>query len=109
MLDLDLNKPPNEEDDDNAIDELLDETLDNEPFIGQTFSTFKEAYIIYRNYARQHGFAVRKERPDLRNKQVQRRDIMCHRARKKPLKVVDPSKDQRNKESRDLSFRVKNA
>ncbi|GJS09144.1 protein FAR1-related sequence 11 [Tanacetum coccineum] len=56
MLDLYLSKPPNEEDDDNVIDKLLDVTLDNEPF-------------------------------------------MCHRAGKKPLKVTDPSKDQRNRES----------
>ncbi|GJU63792.1 protein FAR1-related sequence 11 [Tanacetum coccineum] len=99
MLDLDLNKPPNEEDDDNAIDKLLDETLDNEPFIDQTFSTFEEAYIFYKNYARQHDFSVRKDRSDLRNNQVRRRDIMCHRVGKKPLKVTDPSKDQRNRES----------
>ncbi|GJV01026.1 protein FAR1-related sequence 11 [Tanacetum coccineum] len=100
VLDLDLNKPPKEEDDDNAIEKLLDETLDNEPFIGQTFSTFEEAYIFYKNYARQHGFSVRKDRSDLRNNQVRRRDIMCHRAGKKPLKVIDPSKDKRNKESK---------
>ena len=101
MLDLDLNKCPNEEDDGNSIEELVDETSDNEPFIGQTFATFEEAYIFYQNYARQHGFAVRKDRSDVRDNQVRRRDILCHRAGKKRLKVIDPSKDQRNRGSQN--------
>ncbi|KAL2944269.1 Protein FAR1-RELATED SEQUENCE 11 [Bienertia sinuspersici] len=60
MLDFDLNDPLVVED-------------DYEPFIGQTFESQEEAYAYYFNYAKHHGYVVRK--------------------------VVDLSKSQWNKES----------
>nr|GEW53836.1 protein FAR1-related sequence 11 [Tanacetum cinerariifolium] len=60
---LDLNKPPDEEDGGT----LVHRTLDNEPFIGQTFSSLEEAYIFYQAYAIQHGYSVRRDRSDRRN------------------------------------------
>ncbi|XP_021757666.1 protein FAR1-RELATED SEQUENCE 11-like isoform X2 [Chenopodium quinoa] len=88
MLDVDLNEPLIEE-----------ENNDDEPFIGQTFESQEEAYVFYNKYAKQHGFVVRKDRSDTRHGRTIRRDFYCHCGGKKPLKVVDFSKPQRNKES----------
>ena len=41
---LDLNKPPDEDDG----GPLVHQTLDNEPFVGQTFSSLEEAHIFIR-------------------------------------------------------------
>ncbi|XP_071718491.1 protein FAR1-RELATED SEQUENCE 11-like [Rutidosis leptorrhynchoides] len=90
MINLDLNTIPNEEE---------DEILDNEPFVGQAFSNFEEAHLFYKNYAMQHGFAIRKDRSDKKKDRIVRRDIYCHRGEKRSLKARDPSKDQRNRGS----------
>ncbi|KAL2925380.1 Protein FAR1-RELATED SEQUENCE 11, partial [Bienertia sinuspersici] len=71
----------------------------NEPFIGQTFESQEEAYLYYKNYAKQHGYVVRKDRSNTKHGKPVRRDFYCHRGGKKPSKVVDMSKTQRNKES----------
>ncbi|KAL2932999.1 Protein FAR1-RELATED SEQUENCE 11 [Bienertia sinuspersici] len=86
MLDFDLNDPVIEGD-------------VNEPFIGQTFESQEEAYLYYKNYAKQHGYVVRKDRSNTKHGKPVRRDFYCHRGGKKPSKVVDMSKTQRNKES----------
>ena len=70
-----------------------------EPFIGQTFGSEEEALVFYRNYAERHGFGIRKDRYDKRNNKIVRRDLFCHRGRKKPVKIIDASKDQRKRES----------
>ncbi|KAK8488740.1 hypothetical protein V6N11_068333 [Hibiscus sabdariffa] len=90
MLDFDLNEPLMEEENDEQ---------DDEPFIGQTFESEDEAFVFYNNYAKQHGFVVRKDRSDTRNGRTIRRDILCHRAGKQRLKVADHFKPQRNKKS----------
>ncbi|XP_071704218.1 protein FAR1-RELATED SEQUENCE 11-like [Rutidosis leptorrhynchoides] len=90
MINLDLNTIPNEEE---------DEILDNEPFVGQAFSNFEEAHLFYKNYAMQHGFAIRKDRSDKKKDRIVTRDIYCHRGGKRSLKARDPSKDQRNRGS----------
>nr|XP_043616046.1 protein FAR1-RELATED SEQUENCE 11-like [Erigeron canadensis] len=92
---FDLNNLPDEEYD----EDIINETLNNEPFIGQTFNTFQEAYLFYENYAKQHGFTVRKDRSHKRNDTTVIRDICCHREGKKRLKLVDLSKNQRNRGS----------
>nr|XP_043614572.1 protein FAR1-RELATED SEQUENCE 11-like [Erigeron canadensis] len=92
---FDLNNLPDDEYDEN----IIDETLNNEPFIGQTFSTFQEAFVFYENCAKQYGFTVRKDRSHKRNDTTVRRDICCHREGKKRLKLVDISKNQRNRGS----------
>ncbi|KAL2942872.1 Protein FAR1-RELATED SEQUENCE 11, partial [Bienertia sinuspersici] len=89
MLDFDFNEPLIEEND-REIDE---------PFIGQTFTNHEEAFAFYNNYAKQHGFVVRKDRSDTRHRKTIRRDLVCHRGGIPKLKVFDPSKTQRNKES----------
>ncbi|XP_071704366.1 protein FAR1-RELATED SEQUENCE 11-like [Rutidosis leptorrhynchoides] len=90
MINLDLNQIPNEE---------HDETLENEPFVGQAFSNFEEAHLFYKNYAMQHGFAIRKDRSEKKKDKFVRRDIYCHRGGKRSPKAFDPSKDQRNRGS----------
>ncbi|KAL4383354.1 hypothetical protein GQ457_15G006800 [Hibiscus cannabinus] len=90
MLDFDLNEPLMEEENNEQ---------DDEPFIGQTFESEDEAFVFYNNYAKRHGFVVRKDRSDTRNGRTIRRDILCHRAGKQRLKVADHSKPQRNKKS----------
>nr|XP_043625947.1 protein FAR1-RELATED SEQUENCE 11-like [Erigeron canadensis] len=99
---LDLNNLPEEENDEvvtqyeqyNAIGQS--KTQNYEPFVGQIFCTFQEAYVFYQNYAKQTGFTVHKDRSDKRNDKTVKRDICCHRQGKKRLKVIDVSKRQRN-------------
>ncbi|KAL2937560.1 Protein FAR1-RELATED SEQUENCE 11, partial [Bienertia sinuspersici] len=69
MLDFDLNEHLIEEND-REIDE---------PFIGQTFANHEEAFVSYNNYAKQHGFVVRKDRLDTRHGKTIKRDLVCHR------------------------------
>ncbi|KAK8573340.1 hypothetical protein V6N13_100142 [Hibiscus sabdariffa] len=90
MMDFDLNEPLMEEENDEQ---------DDEPFIGQTFESEDEVFVFYNNYAKQHGFVVRKDRSDTRNGRTIRRDILCHRAGKQRLKVADHFTPQRNKKS----------
>ncbi|GMI78098.1 FAR1-related sequence 11 [Hibiscus trionum] len=90
MLDFDLNEPLMEEENDEQNDE---------PFIGQTFESEDEAFTFYNNYAKRHGFVVRKNRSDTRKGRTIRRDILCHRAGKQRLKVADHFKPQRNTKS----------
>ncbi|KAL4324753.1 hypothetical protein GQ457_11G022730 [Hibiscus cannabinus] len=90
MLDLDLNEP---------FIEKENEEQDDEPFIGQTFESQDEAFIFYNNYAKCHGFVVRKDRSDTKHGRTIRRDFLCHCGGKNRLKVIDPSKPQRNKQS----------
>ncbi|CAO2814071.1 unnamed protein product [Amaranthus hypochondriacus] len=82
MLDFDLNDPLIED----------EKMSDDESFIGQTFETQEEAFIFYNNYAKRHGFVVRKDRSDTKQGRTVRRDFYCHRAGKKPMKVIDLSK-----------------
>ncbi|KAJ8421471.1 hypothetical protein Cgig2_010783 [Carnegiea gigantea] len=70
-----------------------------EPFISQTFGSEEEALVLYRNYAKRRDFGIRKDRYDKRNNKIVRCDLSCHRGRKKPVKVIDASKDQRKRES----------
>ena len=70
-----------------------------EPFVGQSFFSEEETFIFYTTYARQHGFSIRKGQFVTKIKEIVRRDFFCHRAGKPLLKIVDPSKKQRNKES----------
>ncbi|KAL2936164.1 putative protein FAR1-RELATED SEQUENCE 10 [Bienertia sinuspersici] len=76
MLDFDLN------------DAVIEGDV-NEPFIGQTFESQEEAYLYYKNYAKQHGYVVRKDRSNTKHGKPVRRDFYCHRGGKKPSKVVD--------------------
>ncbi|KAL4363603.1 hypothetical protein GQ457_04G014790 [Hibiscus cannabinus] len=61
---------------------------DDEPFIGQTFESEDETFVFYNNYAKQHGFVVRKNRSGIRNGKTIRRDILCNRVGKQRLKVT---------------------
>uniref|UniRef100_A0A803MBW0 FAR1 domain-containing protein n=1 Tax=Chenopodium quinoa TaxID=63459 RepID=A0A803MBW0_CHEQI len=85
---------------------LAIEEDENEPFIGQTFESQEEAYMYYNNYAKRHGYVVRKDRSDTKHGRVVRRDFYCRRGGKKPLKVVDMSKPQRQKESCRCDFKA---
>ncbi|KAG5530132.1 hypothetical protein RHGRI_030489 [Rhododendron griersonianum] len=60
---------------------------DFQPFPGQCFLSEEEAFIFYK----------KKGRFITKNGEVKRRDFFCHREGKTPLKIVDPSKEQRNR------------
>ncbi|XP_058218932.1 uncharacterized protein LOC131329669 isoform X3 [Rhododendron vialii] len=78
-----------------------DDSVTNEldPFIGQRFRSEEEAFICYRQYAYRNGFSVRKDRSFVKNEEVRRRDFCCQREGKPPVKLFDPSKEQRNRKS----------
>ncbi|CAJ2635570.1 unnamed protein product [Trifolium pratense] len=69
------------------------------PFVGQIFLTEEEAFAFYKRYAYQHGFAIRKGRFVKQNGIISRRDFFCHREGSVSLKIIDPSKEQRKRES----------
>ncbi|KAF7124416.1 hypothetical protein RHSIM_Rhsim12G0119700 [Rhododendron simsii] len=70
-----------------------------DPFIGQCFLSEEEAFIFYKKYACANGFSIRKDRTDKKNGEVQRRDFCCQCEGKAPLKLCDPSKEQRKRKS----------
>jgi tRNA(Ile)-lysidine synthase TilS/MesJ len=70
-----------------------------EPFVGQCFLSEEEAFIFYKNYANQHGFCIRKGRSITKNGKIVSRDLFCHREGRQPLKIVEPSKEKRNRKS----------
>ncbi|KAI5429436.1 hypothetical protein KIW84_034151 [Lathyrus oleraceus] len=69
------------------------------PFVGQIFLSEEEAFIFYKRYAYQHRFSVRKGRFIKQNRIVSRRDFFCHREGRTSLKIIERSKEQRNRES----------
>jgi hypothetical protein len=69
------------------------------PFVGQIFLSEEEAYAFYKRYAYHHGFSIRKGRFIKQNGIVSRRDFFCHREGSVSLKIIDPSKEQRKRES----------
>ncbi|KAG5558295.1 hypothetical protein RHGRI_008276 [Rhododendron griersonianum] len=69
------------------------------PFIGQCFLSEEEAFIFYKKYACAKGFSIRKDRTEKKNGEIQRRDFCCQCEGKAPLKLCDPSKEQRNRKS----------
>lgn len=75
----------------------------DEPFVGQTFGSDEEAYMFYKIYAQKHGFAICKDRSEKKHDKIVRRDFSCHRGRKKPIKLIDTSKDQRIVNLQDIS------
>ena len=70
-----------------------------EPFVGQCFLSEEEAFNFYKNYANQCGFTIWKGRSEKKNGEIARRDFFCHREGRQPLKIVNPSKEQRNRKS----------
>ena len=70
-----------------------------DPFIGQCFLSEEEAFICFKKYACRNGFSIRKDRTDKKNGEVKRRDFCCQCEGKARLKLVDSSKEQRNKKS----------
>lgn len=70
-----------------------------DPFIGQCFLSEEEAFICYKEYASRKGFSIRKDRTFKKNGELRRRDFCCQRQGKVPLKLIDPSKDQRDRKS----------
>jgi len=69
------------------------------PFVGQIFLSEEEAYVFYKRYAYQQGFSIKKGRFIKKNGVICRRDIFCHREGKASLKIMEPSKEQRNRQS----------
>ncbi|XP_071689185.1 protein FAR1-RELATED SEQUENCE 11-like [Rutidosis leptorrhynchoides] len=104
---IDLNEIPLEEspldiekDGCNIEEEGECKSLDlDEPFVGQCFLSEEEAFVFYQNYAKRNGFAIRKGRFVNKNGEKSRRDFFCHREGKSKVKMVDYSKQQRNRGS----------
>ncbi|KAL8159331.1 hypothetical protein V2J09_000868 [Rumex salicifolius] len=71
--------------------------FNEKPFVGQAFSCQEEAYASYQNYARNHGFLVRKDRTIKKDGKMIRRDFYCNGARDRPSKIIHPSISCRNK------------
>lgn len=69
------------------------------PFVGQFFLSEEEAFVFYKRYAYQHDFSVWKGRFIKQNGIVSRRDFFCHHEGRTSLKSIEPSKEQRNRES----------
>ncbi|XP_071708901.1 protein FAR1-RELATED SEQUENCE 11-like [Rutidosis leptorrhynchoides] len=69
----------------------------DEPLVGQCFLSEEEAFAFYQNYAKRNGFAIRKGRFVNKNGEKSRRDFFCHREGKPKVKMVDYSKQQRNR------------
>jgi len=70
-----------------------------DPYIGKRFLSEEEAFLCYRQYACKNGFLIRKDRTAKKNGEVKRRDFCCQRQGTAPLKLFDPSKDQRDRKS----------
>ncbi|KAH7843950.1 hypothetical protein Vadar_022780 [Vaccinium darrowii] len=64
-------------------DDLIENKTD--PFIGQCFLSEEEAFVCYKRYACSN------------EGEVKRRDYCCQYEGKAPLKLFDPSKEQRNR------------
>ncbi|KAG5541282.1 hypothetical protein RHGRI_021205 [Rhododendron griersonianum] len=103
LFDIDLNQLPNDgerviEFEQNAS-ELNEYPKEIDPFIGQYFLSEEEAFVCYKKYACRTGFSIRKYCTDKRKGEVKRRDFCCQCEGKAPLKLFDPSKEQRNRKS----------
>ena len=68
-----------------------------EPFVGKCFLSEEKAFIFYKNYANRNGFAIRKAHLEGKNGEIGRRNFFCHQEGRQPLKMMDPSKEQRNR------------
>ncbi|XP_074314717.1 protein FAR1-RELATED SEQUENCE 11-like [Silene latifolia] len=97
---FDLNNEPEDE-----LCELINNGEGNidrnsfEPFVGQCFLSEEEAYLFYENFARKSGFSIRRGRFETKNEKMVRRDFFCHREGFPRVKMVEPSKEQRNRPS----------
>ena len=69
------------------------------PFFGQCFLSEEEVFIFYKNYANRNGFTIRKGRSKKKNGETGRRNFFCHQEGRQLLKMVDPSKEHRNRMS----------
>ncbi|KAH9608447.1 hypothetical protein KSS87_019322 [Heliosperma pusillum] len=70
-----------------------------EPFVGQCFLSEEEAFRFYENFARGSGFSIRRGRFETKDGIMFRRDFFCHREGFPRKKMVEPSKEQRNRSS----------
>ncbi|XP_071726759.1 protein FAR1-RELATED SEQUENCE 11-like [Rutidosis leptorrhynchoides] len=100
---IDLNEIPLEdsiiiEQEGGNIEDGENESLDiEEPFVGQCFLSEEEAFAFYQNYARKNGFSIRKRRFVNKDGEKSRRDFFCHREGKPKPKMIDYTKQQRNR------------
>lgn len=113
IFDFDLNEPPNDEEvmpfesifdfneNSREIDCSSEDVVQNEfdPFIGQCFLSEEEAFVFFQKYAYRSGFCIRKTRTNKKNGEVRRVDFVCQCEGKPLLKLVDSSKEQRNRKS----------
>ncbi|KAH7845832.1 hypothetical protein Vadar_006568 [Vaccinium darrowii] len=83
----------------NEFGKKKDDLVENEiePFIGRCFLSEEEAFICYKKYASANGFSIKKYRTDKKKGEVKSRDYCCQYEGKAPLKLFDPSKEQRNR------------
>ena len=98
-----LNELPNYEIDENFGTKPTDFGDENgdlasnffEPFVGRCFLSEEEAFVFYQNFAKTHGFAIRRGQFINDNGEKKRRDFFCHRKGGPPTKFFYPSKEQK--------------
>lgn len=76
--------------------------LDAPPYVGQSFRTDDEAQEYYTNFARNNGFAIRRERSKGNPAHplgVYKRELVCHRSGASLPRKTAELKRQRNKKS----------
>ncbi|PKA64213.1 Protein FAR1-like sequence 11 [Apostasia shenzhenica] len=77
-------------------------SVDAPPYVGQSFRTDDEAQEYYTNFARNNGFAIRRERSKGNPGHplgVYKRELVCHRAGQSLPRKTAELKRQRNKKS----------
>ena len=84
----------NESSDDEIIFRLAFEL-----FIRHTFSSDEEVFQLYKIFAGQKGFLVRKDQSVKKEGKFMCRDFYCCRVGMPQSKISDPTKDARNRES----------
>ncbi|XVF54423.1 hypothetical protein PTKIN_Ptkin05aG0179100 [Pterospermum kingtungense] len=99
-LDFLISMEENERDNENSVE------LEFEPFVGQCFLSEEEAFAFYQNYAKRNGFSIRRSRTDKKHGELRKRDFVCRRSGRPPLKVVNVFKKQRNRKSAKCECRA---
>ncbi|KAL6501354.1 hypothetical protein OROHE_025001 [Orobanche hederae] len=83
----------------NELEDIVSNRTSFEPFVGQCFLSEQEAHQFYENYAKRTGFSIRWGRFSTKNGKIIRRDFFCHREGFPEEKILEPSKEQRNRQS----------
>ncbi|KAL6586299.1 hypothetical protein OROMI_001287 [Orobanche minor] len=90
----------------NELEDIVSNRNSFEPFVGQCFLSEQEAHQFYENYAKRTGFSIRRGRFSTKNGKIIRRDFFCHREGFPEEKILERSKEQRNRQSSRYGCKV---